>query len=157
MIHFYKMYGKFREKSKLGKVLFAICCNYSHVWNCSPTNIEGVSVVVGGYLILPMCRIGNYNQEINMIERCNHFNNLFLIQFYFNHVKAQISDVWFRNFIYFGVVCSNGRGDKDGRRAPLVAGCLGHEETESAHFCHWRNRKLSPQIQAQGHFSERND
>lgn len=84
-----------------------------------------------------MCRIGNYNQEMNMIERCNHFNNLL--------------------FIYFGVVCSNGRGDKDGRRAPLVAGCLGHEETESAHFCHWRNRKLSPQIQAQGHFSERND
>lgn len=58
-----------------------------------PTNIEGVSVVVGGYLILPMCGIGNYNQEMNMIERCNHFNNLFLIQFYFNHVKAQISDV----------------------------------------------------------------
>lgn len=87
MIHFYKMYGKFREKSKLGKVLFAICFNYSHVWNCSPTNIECVSVVVGGYLILPVCRIGNYNQEMNMIERCYHFNNLFLIQFYFNHIN----------------------------------------------------------------------
>lgn len=40
-------------------------------------HIQCVSVVVGGYLILPMCRIGNFNQELNMIERCNHFNNLF--------------------------------------------------------------------------------
>lgn len=44
----------------------------------------------------------------------------------------------------FGSVCSNGRGDKDGRCAPFVAGGLGHEETESAHFCDWRDRKLSP-------------
>lgn len=52
-------------------------------------HIQCVSVVVGGYLILhvPMCRIGNFNQEMNMIERCNHFNNLFLIQFYFNHIN----------------------------------------------------------------------
>lgn len=61
MIYFYKMYGKFREKFKLGKVLFVICCNYLYVWNCSFMNIEGVSVVVWGYFILLMCGIGNYN------------------------------------------------------------------------------------------------
>lgn len=93
-----------------------------------------------------------------MIERCNHFNNLFSDTVLFQSCKiTNIRRLIYWNFIYFGVVCSNGRGDKDGRRAPLVAGCLGHEETESAHFCHWRNRKLSPQIQAQGHFSKRND